>query len=93
MVKRKGWSYGKRSRCPECKRLHMGVKGKSCKQCVAREMWQPMTKRTCPKCGTDWYSADASGIWLCECGAILPPEVLGGVSLDQSGEATGTRKV
>jgi len=32
-------------------------------------------KRTCPKCGAIWVSAD-TGVWICEsCAAILPPEV------------------
>jgi len=30
-------------------------------------------KRTCPKCGVDWYSADTVGVWRCECGAKIPP--------------------
>lgn len=33
-----------------------------------------MTKRTCPACNTDWYSADSGGVWICECGVVLPPE-------------------
>ena len=31
-------------------------------------------KRTCPKCGAIWVSAD-TGVWICECGVVLPPEV------------------
>lgn len=31
-------------------------------------------KRTCPRCGADWYSADSGGVWICECGVVLPPE-------------------
>lgn len=32
-------------------------------------------KRTCPKCGMEWYSADTLTVWLCEkCGAKIPPE-------------------
>lgn len=24
-----------------------------------------MEKRTCPKCGTDWYSAETTRDWIC----------------------------
>ena len=31
-----------------------------------------MTRRRCPKCGQDWYSAKSQGSWTCEkCGAII----------------------
>jgi len=34
-----------------------------------------MVSRNCPQCGSTWYSADDSGIWICpECGAQIPPE-------------------
>ncbi len=25
-----------------------------------------MEKRTCPKCGTDWYSAETTRDWTCD---------------------------
>ena len=32
-----------------------------------------MTNRTCPHCGTTWYSAAAEGDWECgKCGAKIP---------------------
>ncbi len=34
-----------------------------------------MTKRTCPKCSTNWYSADTATTWKCtKCGAKIKPE-------------------
>jgi ribosomal protein L37AE/L43A len=34
-----------------------------------------MTKRTCPKCGKSWYSADDLSVWICEnCGAEIGPD-------------------
>lgn len=38
-------------------------------------------KRTCPRCGAIWVSAD-TGVWICEsCGAVMPPSVSEGVKL------------
>jgi ribosomal protein S27AE len=32
-----------------------------------------MDARTCPNCGTIWYSADYDNTWICEeCGAEIP---------------------
>ncbi len=34
-----------------------------------------MTRRKCPKCDQDWYSAVSSGSWICEnCGAEIREE-------------------
>ncbi len=31
-----------------------------------------MTRRRCPKCGQDWYSAQSRGPWTCDnCGAEI----------------------
>jgi ribosomal protein L37AE/L43A len=35
-----------------------------------------MVKRTCQKCGKEWFSAYEQGEWKCEnCGEVLKPEL------------------
>jgi len=32
-----------------------------------------MESRVCPKCGSRWYSAGSTSVWICEfCGAEIP---------------------
>lgn len=34
-----------------------------------------MVKRTCPDCGTEIFSANDKGVWVCKCGCVLDEEL------------------